>query len=267
VPERGDALIELTRARDDDYLEQAFELKRDAKLYVRALGEYSDWSDEFVDYGAIQDAASGDLVWEMTGRNTCHAGGAEKNRCFEGTVMLPAGRYIAYYTTDDSHSYRDWNAGAPYDPEAWGLTIYPGPDFRSGDLAELSETEITSNGDILVRLIRLRDDEHRRARFTLDEPTRVRIYALGEGDDGEMYDYGWIEERGSRHPVWEMTWRKTRHAGGARKNRLFDGEILLDAGSYEVFFRTDGSHSFNDWNASRPRNPMQWGITVSIAGS
>jgi hypothetical protein len=263
-PELGDPLIDLTRARDDDYLEQAFKVTRETQLHIRAVGEYSDWSDEFVDYGAIQDAATGNLVWEMTGRNTCHAGGADKNRGFEGAITLPKGQYVAFYTTDDSHSYRDWNSSQPYEPEAWGLAIYPGSGYRNGDLVKLSERDLSANSDILAQIVRVRDDEERQARFTLDKPTHVRIYALGEGSGGDMYDYGWIENRKTGRAVWEMTYRKTRHAGGADKNRVFDGEILLDAGEYEVFYVTDGSHSFNDWNADRPRNPRQWGITISM---
>jgi hypothetical protein len=27
---------------------------------------------------------------------------------------------------------------------------------------------------------------------------------------------------------------------------------------------SDGSHSFNDWNAARPDDPFGWGIRVSI---
>ena len=263
-PERSDALVDLTRARDDDYLEQPFKITRETSLHVRGLGEYSDWSDEFVDYGGIQDMSTGQLAWDMTGRNTVHAGGAEKNRIFEGTLKLSPGKYVAFYTTDGSHSYRDWNSGAPYEPDAWGLTLYPGPDYRKGDLEKLTDRDVAGD-DILARIVRVRDDEHRRERFTLDAETRVHIYAMGEGDDGRMYDYARIEDHGTGRSVWEMTYRKTRHAGGADKNRVFDGEIVLDAGTYEVFYESDGSHSFHDWNAAKPRNPQMWGVTVSVA--
>ena len=39
----------------------------------------------------------------------------------------------------------------------------------------------------------------------------------------------------------------------------------LDPGTYEVFYESDGSHSFHDWNAAKPRNPQMWGVTVSVA--
>ena len=264
---RGEALVNLTRVRDDAYLEQAFKLNRETALYVRCLGEYSDWGDEFADYGTIQNAATGELVFEMTGGNTEPAGGAEKNRLFEGVLKLAPGEYTATYSTDGSHSYDDWNDAAPYEPEAWGLAIYPGPGYRKGDLELLTESQLSGDTDILARLIRVGDDEHRRASFSLKASTRVHVVAVGEGTDGDMYDFGWIEDRATGRPVWEMTWRNTRHAGGADKNRIFDGEITLEPGEYEVFFETDGSHSFEDWNASRPRQPNQWGITVSKAGA
>jgi hypothetical protein len=259
---RGDALIDLTRARDDDYLEQAFTLKSPANVRVFCLGEYTGSGNEFADYGSIQDLTSGEIVWEMTRRNTEHAGGAEKNRIFDGTVSLPAGRYLASYTTDGSHSYRDWNSSAPYDRDAWGLSIYPGDGFKAADFAKV-DASAAAAGDALVRLTRVRDDQERHQEFTLDKPTRVHIHAIGEGSGGDMYDYGWIEDERGR-TVWEMTYRRTRHAGGADKNRSFDGEILLEAGTYTVVYITDGSHSYNDWNSDRPRHPEDWGITVSV---
>ena len=65
--------------------------------------------------------------------------------------------------------------------------------------------------------------------------------------------------------VWEMTWRKTDPAGGADKNREVTDIITLEPGTYEVRYESDGSHSFNDWNAAPPRHPRDWGITVTIA--
>ncbi len=91
----------------------------------------------------------------------------------------------------------------------------------------------------------------------------VRIYALGEADDDEMADYGWIEDAKSRRKVWEMTYRVTEPAGGAQKNRRFDGTIPLPAGDYVLHYVTDGSHAFGDWNANPPDDPMSWGITIS----
>ena len=80
-----------------------------------------------------------------------------------------------------------------------------------------------------------------------------------------MYDYGWIENAKTGRTVWEMTFRRTDHAGGGDKNRKFDDIIDLDAGTYEVFYESDGSHSFGDWNTTPPRKPRNWGITITLA--
>ena len=91
-----------------------------------------------------------------------------------------------------------------------------------------------------------------------------KLFSLGEGTSGEMHDYAWIEDANTGRTVWEMTYRKTRRAGGARKNRIFDETVYLKAGEYLVFYRSDGSHSFEDWNASPPHDPINWGVTLSV---
>ncbi len=258
-------LVDLMRARDDDYEEQAFELKKDAQVRVFAVGEYSRGDRDFCDYGWIEDAATGRPIWEMTRRNTEHAGGAEKNRMFDGTVDLEAGKYVAYYVTDGSHAYRDWNSDRPYDPSSWGLAIYPGVDFDNSQFSLLRDADILEGSDVLVRMIRVGDRERRRDKFTLEKRSRINIYAIGEGSRGDMHDYAWIDNDETGRTEWEMTWRNTDRAGGADKNRKFDGTIVLEPGEYEVTYITDGSHSFNDWNAGHPRDPKSWGITISLA--
>ncbi len=110
--------------------------------------------------------------------------------------------------------------------------------------------------------MRVGDDERRQKSFILEKETEVRIYALGEGRDGEMYDYGWIEDGKTGKTLWEMTYRMTEHAGGAEKNRRFDGTITLQPGEYTVHYRSDGSHSFDGWNDDPPSDPFNWGITI-----
>jgi hypothetical protein len=111
-------------------------------------------------------------------------------------------------------------------------------------------------------LTEVRDDDQVQKTFSLDRESDVRIYALGEGTGGEMVDYGWIEDAASGRRVWEMTYRVTEHAGGATKNRRFDGVIRVPAGRYVVRYKTDGSHAFGNWNAAPPDDPEAWGITV-----
>ena len=99
-------------------------------------------------------------------------------------------------------------------------------------------------------------------RFTVARDSDVRIYALGEGVDREMVDYGWIEDARTRRTVWEMTYRTSDPAGGARKNRVFDGTIRLPAGNYILRYESDGSHAYGDWNDDPPDDPDAWGVTL-----
>ncbi len=259
---QGTALIDLSGARDGDFLQEHFRLSSRAELRIYAIGEYSYSDRDFVDYAWIVDEGTGQVAWEMTEGNTMGAGGAEKNRMFNGSVSLDAGDYTLYYVADDSHAYDDWNAATPFDPEAWGVRIYPGEGFSASSFSSIQESELAREVGVLVRMVRVGNQERRRERMSLDRDQRVHIYAIGEGDGGEMYDYAYIVDDNTGRTVWEMTYRKTVHAGGAKKNRLFDEEIALKAGSYEVWFVSDGSHSFEGFNSRRPKDPMAWGITI-----
>jgi hypothetical protein len=188
------------------------------------------------------------------------AGGASKNRMFDGVIALEQGSYIVNFTTDDSHSYRGWNAAEPNDPEAWGIKIYT--IGTSDDEKYVKPYDPEKEKNILVQITRVRDNEHIRKEFTLDAAANLRIYALGEGDWDEMYDYAWIEDFYTGKVVWKMIHSETRRAGGDSKNRLFDGTIRLKAGKYIVHYQTDDSHAYGSWNASPPRDQANWGITI-----
>jgi hypothetical protein len=188
------------------------------------------------------------------------AGGASKNRMVDKVLHLPKGDYIAYYQTDGSHSYDDWNADPPFDPEHWGLTITgAGNDFDPSVVSPFNEE---SERGVIAQLVRVRDDEHLHKRFSISSRANVRVYAIGESDGDEMADYGWIENAETGERVWEMEYDHTSWAGGARKNRVFDKTITLDKGDYELHYRTDGSHAFNDWNDDPPDDRTHWGISV-----
>ena len=114
---------------------------------------------------------------------------------------------------------------------------------------------------MLAQLVGIGDNERKRERFTLERNGQIRIYALGEGQDRVMHDYAWIENDRGRI-VWEMTSRDTERAGGARKNRMVNETIDLDAGDYTVYYESDGSHSFEGWNDKPPRDRWSWGVTI-----
>jgi hypothetical protein len=250
-------IVDLTKAEDHEFLSRGFTLKRPMDLRIYAVGEGSD--GRMYDYGWIVDARTRRKVWTMEYDRTEQAGGAEKNRVTREVVPFDEGSYIAYFVTDGSHSYEDWNASPPYDREGWGLSVFgAGERFRRRDVVPYEEGERGA----VARIDRVRNGRSEQKPFTLDRRTTVRIYALGEGSDGRMYDYGWIENVESGRVIWEMTYRMTDHAGGAEKNRMFDGTLVLEPGRYELHYVTDDSHSYGSWNGARPYDPASWGIAV-----
>lgn len=257
-PPETNVIVKFTRVGDNDYHSKGFTLKKALPVRIYAIGEGRD--GEMFDYGWIADAKTGKKVWEMNYRDTDHAGGASKNRMIDEVIRFEPGSYMAYYVSDGSHSYRDWNSSAPFDREHWGLTLYAADEkFNPKDIADFEEER---DRNVIAQLIRVRDSERRRTSFKLEKSGQVRVYAIGEGRDGSMFDYGWIEDAISGRTVWEMTYRMTDHAGGGDKNRVFNDTILLKPGEYELFFSTDDSHSFNDWNTSPPHDPGHYGITL-----
>ncbi|NIS31091.1 MAG: hypothetical protein GWN79_21530, partial [Actinobacteria bacterium] len=101
-------------------------------------------------------------------------------------MELPRGDYLLYAVTDGSHDHGSWNAATPFEPEAWGVRVWTGPDLDAGDLTRLDRAQLADDGRVLAEVVRVGDDARERARFTLDEEMRVQIYAIGEGQGGRM---------------------------------------------------------------------------------
>jgi hypothetical protein len=180
------------------------------------------------------------------------------------TKTLPAGRYAAFYATDDSHDPSEWNAPPPHDPDAWGLLI------RVANAAERTSVkpfafENVPDATTFVALTGIGNSQAVSRGFTLTRPMDVRIYALGEGRGGKMFDYGWITSASGHRRIWDMKYDETEPAGGADKNRLVDRVVHFDKGDYTVYYVTDGSHSAEKWNASAPADGRRWGITLLSA--
>lgn len=387
IEQRKQAIVQITKVGNDADLARDFKLKSDLKLNIYAIGEGK--RGYMYDYGWIMNADNDDIVWMMKEDSTEHAGGAIKNRVYDGIINLKKGDYVLRYKTDGSHSFGSWNAAQPSDARHYGITLYaydenyspnmveigplksygkpltpgvPGQLFVTppatptpeeiqemqeeykdlyqeyfDDMQSLKEdiledpqdfeavkdyikqieqlqkeyakeiaalqkeyhfenykytydykallqqmkaieqqlkasekknfVEVNSQGnssDYLVKISAVGNDAHLKATFHLDSPQRVRIYALGEGMNGAMFDYGWITNHKTGTVVWEMTYRKTDHAGGAVKNRKFDGVIMLDAGDYDVYYVSDDSHSYASWNDYPPSDPTGWGLSLKI---
>ena len=257
----GEPIVQMVRLGNDETRSEGFTLTQPLDVHVYAIGE-ADGDEAMADYGWIMNAATHRRVWTMDYDHTEHAGGAQKNRVFDGVVHLDAGNYVVYFRTDGSHAYGDWNDSRPLDPEHWGITVLP----NSGGKVDHSVVKAFSTepeGTVLAQLVRVRNGEQRRRTFRLDRDADIHVYAIGEGVNGEMADYAWIENA-SGETVWEMRYGMTERAGGARKNRMFDGTVHLAAGQYVVRYKSDDSHGYGDWNDTPPDDPGSWGVTVTL---
>lgn len=96
----------------------------------------------------------------------------------------------------------------------------------------------------------------------IDLHADILIYGLGEARDGQLVDYGWLEnvETGAR--VWEMTFENTEYAGGDARNRKRVSRITLPPGVYQLHYRTNDSHAFTAWEAAAPEYDHLYGITM-----
>lgn len=258
----GNAIVALTGLHDSESRSYGFTISKPMDIRVYAIGEGR--GERMYDYGWITDANTHRRIWEMNYNDTEHAGGDAKNRVVDRVLHMVPGNYIVSFVTDDSHSYGSWNSAPPMDGEYWGISLLPASGAL--DKSAVSRFDDRSDANVLARLVRMKNGSERRMRFTLDHDANLRVYAIGEGSGDEMNDYGWIEDLRSGSKVWEMTYRSTRNAGGADKNRLFDNTVHLRGGEYVLHFRTDDSHAYGNWNSDPPEDAESWGITVYRPG-
>ncbi len=250
------AIVALDETGERSYEKRGFSTRKPITVDIYAIGE--GWQGEMFDYGWISNAETGKKIWRMRASKTRHAGGAVKNRLMRDRITLPAGSYMVYYRSDDSHNYNAWNTNPPYDPSFWGILIQPADSAVTSAITEYVTPEV----EPVIQMIRMGDDTYREEGLRVKEAGKFRIYALGEGRSGRMFDYGWISDAETGEEVWRMEYDETEPAGGSSKNRLYDNIISLRAGSYIVHYKTDDSHSYEEWNSSPPREEQMWGITI-----
>jgi hypothetical protein len=260
--EDQNVIVAITKVKNDEHHTEGFTLKEDTKVRIYAFGERGNSRRSMADFAVIVNAETRQKVWALDVDRSAYAGGASKNRYVDQVMTLPKGSYEVTYTTDDSHAYGDWNANPPFDQEHYGITIMGvGEHFSEATVSKYVEQR---DKNIVAQIIRVGDNADEERRFTLDKTTRLRVYAIGEGEKRgrEMYDYGWIENARTGLTVWEMTYSMTFHAGGGTKNRMVNTAIVLDKGEYLLRYRSDDSHSYGDWNVDPPEDQEYWGITL-----
>lgn len=256
---RGE-VVSLRASGDGEQLTQAFRCTRPVAFQVYAQGE-GESGGRLHDQGWILDARTRKRVWSLDRAKPGWGGGARKNLRVMDRITLPAGDYLATYTTDDSHSPADWNAAPPWDPSKYGLVLAVAAEADAQAVTLLNASDL--EGKVVAELVGLKHYERRSADFTLAAPSSVRVFAMGERTDGDWQDWGWIEDAQGK-VVWTLEGQDGDPAGGSRKNRLVEAVIPLPKGSYVVHYRMDGSHGPSSWNSTPPRNPERYGITVYL---
>ena len=229
------AIVNFRATAHQQLQESGFSLTAPTQVDVYAIGEAREDGD--FDSGWIVNTDTAQKVWALTWKDSDPAGGADKNRSAHFTKTLPSGHYAAFYGTDDSHDPSAWNASPPHDPDRWGLLVRV-TDASARAAVKTFAYEHVPAAATFVALTDLGDSEDVARGFTLASPMDIRVYALGEGRNGRMFDYGWIVGPNHRR-VWEMRYDDTEAAGGDAKNRLVDRVLHLDAGDYTVYFVTD----------------------------
>jgi len=259
------ALIRHNRLGDSSFAFSGFELDRPQELRVYALIERPREDREPADFGWILDADTREVVWRPARRQTRPAGGGEKNWLLDERIELEAGRYVLYVGTDDSHSWAGFNVNPPHDPLNWGITLLPGDGFDPEAYRPYSPAQQLP----VIEVVRVGSGETVERPFALDRDGPILVSALGEYDERreKFADHAWIVDASNGETVWEMTERNTMGAGGAEKNRLFDGRVELPQGTYVLHYVTDDSHAYGDWNAGTPFEPEAWGVRLWTDGT
>lgn len=246
------------RVENQDRRETLVQVTAPVRVRVRALSEVAE--GVVADVGSITRLGPRDTVWTL-GPGGRWAGGSLKNRVLEDEVALEPGLYRIAYETDRSHAYGGWEANPPFAPWQWGLEVRSlGP---AGAIVPLEPS--TLDLPRITGFDCVGPDNRREAVFTLPAPTDVLVVSVGEVTSGSRYDYGGLDrdDDGDWDEVWEMQKRGLDAAGGASKNRRAIDVLSLEAGTYRLWYETDGSHDCESGynSGGGPSEPL-WGAVV-----
>ncbi len=211
------------------------------------------------DYGMIENVATGDVVWRLTENNSKPAGGSASNFVYDGTITLDSGIYRLSYHTDAGHAYRSWHGNPPFDPAAWGMTVYSTDEKASGNVRPF---DIWAEREPAVKLAPARNSATFEQTFTVTETTDILVYGMGEIDGNNRYDYGWLDNLDNGEVVWSMNEDNVRRAGGSRDNSVAEEYLTLEAGRYSLNYVSDDSHSYGSWERDKPDHEERWGVTL-----
>lgn len=238
-------------------------VERESRVRLRAVTE--------VRRGAVADSLdlvhleTGRRVWAASPETGTWAGGAQRNRAYDTTLVLAPGVYRLRAAADGAHGPDRWAANPPWAPAAWGVALH---DTGDGAVSRLRPDTAEGLPEI-ARLDCVGPDQDRRVRFALSDTLLVVVEAVGEmSSASRRFDVGTLEVEPDAGPVttlWSMPYDETTHAGGADRNRRGVDVRVLPPGTYALRYVTDDSHDCSDgFPGGPPDDPSFWGIRVGV---
>ncbi len=123
---KNKVIASITKVGDNQNITKEFSVNKKQYALLVTMGENGlqnfNNTDPF-DYGWVE-TINGKQYWSFPKEKTLHIGGVIKNRIVIDVVEFDKGDYNLKYISDDSHSYKKWNATEPNDGEFWGIQLY-----------------------------------------------------------------------------------------------------------------------------------------------
>jgi len=115
-------LVRIDEFRHGPDRTEDFALDVNTKVRIYAIGDGAPWTRMF-DRIWIENAATGETIWQMHGAETTSEGGHVRNRKADVSKLLPAGAYRLRYQEDrQAHSWNAWEVFPP-DHLFWGAAV------------------------------------------------------------------------------------------------------------------------------------------------
>ncbi|MCH7620259.1 MAG: hypothetical protein IH880_10920, partial [Candidatus Marinimicrobia bacterium] len=289
LPAQDKTLVRIDDIYPEDLRLEGFELDANREIAIQAVGFY--YRDEgiriLLGNAWILDSKTRDVVWDLADtRSRSRKRGLIE---FSDEISLPKGSYEVYFASYPIRSLTDVNIEDLKDLGEIIGSLFKGwfrgdrNSYRKDvlDLYRDFKIVVTGNGESvdrddiyayhdkyksesLVWISGYKKNTLKNFGLIANKTVELDVYSIGEVMSDGKYDYGWIYDLDSREKVWELSYRRSEAAGGAKKNRMNKSRVRLEKGRYVVSYATDASHSPRRWNSQPPYDPEFWGLLVRL---
>ena len=156
----------------------------------------------------------------------------------------------------DAELWRDWSQFGNFPLS--GHQTFLAPVIDGAEDAVWVEQEFFPLSHAILGAVR--DDADLAAGFRLLWD-RENLYLLVEVEDDVKRQAAFLYDRGTLTAekgtvLWQMSFDRSFHAGGALKNRRQEDTLRLQAGRYTLYYETDESHAAGHWDDLPPDEPF-----------